>query len=410
MKKIIAHLCVVLFTAISWEGQSFAQDLEAAMKYKLQMEQHIVNDWPSMWFPEEVKSLLVGVIQNREQIKTYDIEVEIVNTRSTNSDVQGTQTKNTYRIYNSQPSLRQDHFYAVGAQFMDAYRETSCFGCPNNSAHLYFGHHPNNSSPDYHPGIFIRSRASVLDTKENYPGQDIYDLRYLALGPKSLAYSKDDFILYFSNGVEFADFEVHDDVIDNVPCKKVTRTTSSTNGKYRLEFWIAPNQGYSMRKILNESNDDILKRTVSFEIDVIQDKKSKTWYPKSWKREQKDEPKSDLCVVHDKELGIVKIHSINEGIDLVHFTINDIDIISPGTDVVWKLETSPPAEGSLIWDGNSIVSEGSYLLHSKGKTNRLRTLFVICVNITVLSGIVVAQLLRVYLRQQNSLKREKKHD
>ncbi len=166
-----------------------------------------------------------------------------------------------------------------------------------------------------------------------------------------------------------------------------------------MECWIAPDQGYSLRKATKnihnkERNEE--KENMSFEAEVEQHQPSGVWFPKSWRYSRKllingEETKNE-------ETGLVTVHALNEPIDPACFSMENMDIPA-GTEVIWALESPPPAKGTLYWDGHTIVSQGDFFLKQiEPQKRKSRMALIVSVNAALIFGIVALHLYRRYRR------------
>ncbi|MDR1382890.1 MAG: hypothetical protein LBJ67_03440, partial [Planctomycetaceae bacterium] len=164
------------------------------------------------------------------------------------------------------------------------------------------------------------------------------------------------------------------------------------NGTNSYIIWIAETQGPSIRKLILNSNVDIIYDEI-LEVDVTQESKTGIWYPSSWKYERRHDHKLRI-----REEGTVKKIVLNQPLPEHLFDMKTIPIIPKGARVRWLAKSIPPPdEGKLIWDGDNIISSGKYGLKLMNeKNNSSRIIRIILIDIVVLSAITAPILFRRY--------------
>jgi hypothetical protein len=148
-----------------------------------------------------------------------------------------------------------------------------------------------------------------------------------------------------------------------VMCQKIVSSSRMDNGTRSLTVWIAPSQGYAVRKIDYEAERTDIKKTkilskekTLVEIDVKQHQPDGIWFPSHWKLITHNE--NGLRAEHEVTVDVI---SLNEPIDPELFSLSNISLLRKGTPVSWLLSSAPPAKtGRLIWDGKNVVPVGEY--------------------------------------------------
>lgn len=75
------------------------------------------------------------------------------------------------------------------------------------------------------------------------------------------------------------------------------------------------------------------------------------WYPTRWVYERHQ--KGQLMAREEVEVNLI---SLNEPIDRNLYTLKGLERLTPDTPVTWRASSPlPPAKGSLIWDGETII-------------------------------------------------------
>lgn len=121
---------------------------------------------------------------------------------------------------------------------------------------------------------------------------------------------------------------------------------------------------------------------------------SDCWYPAKWIYERHEEGKLTMT-----ESVTVELISLNEPIDTALFTLKGLERLKPDTRVNWLASSPPPATGSLLWNGEEIVSGLPGRSFPDGFLNRPSRLpLMITVNVIVLSLIFLIYFLRRYFQ------------
>ncbi len=143
----------------------------------------------------------------------------------------------------------------------------------------------------------------------------------------------------------------------------------------RRDFYFDPAKGHALR--YEEVNGNFPKTRAVLENDLKRDAASGLWYPSHWFYENYMGSRLQY-----REENTLEAVSLNKRIDPAVFSPASIEGLKPGTPVQWNLDTPPPGEGKLIWDGNDVVSP----LHSARPASPLARLLRI---VFILAGIVM---------------------
>jgi hypothetical protein len=75
--------------------------------------------------------------------------------------------------------------------------------------------------------------------------------------------------------------------------------------------------------------------------------------------------------------------------------------LTPGMPVRWQMDSPPPAEGKLVWDGKKVVGLSEYKFGiATGNRNASRRMFLILVNVAEISAMIAIQCLRIWRKQR----------
>ena len=158
-------------------------------------------------------------------------------------------------------------------------------------------------------------------------------------------------------------------------------------------FWFDLECGSTIRKVWSSLGRSALMTELSNEIQ--QDKRTGIWYPNKWKFVKKS---GGYDLIEEYELEMI---SINQPIPPKNFDLPSAKELIPGTNVRWEMDSPPPAEGKLVWDGKKVVglSEYNFGVATAGSWSS-RRLFMICVNTAGISAILAIACYRAWRRQQ----------
>ena len=146
-----------------------------------------------------------------------------------------------------------------------------------------------------------------------------------------------------------------------------------------------------VRKILAKMMSD----EVTLTNEVTQDPKSKIWYPSHWEYEFRDH--TGLLEREECDLEVI---SLNESLPSTVFSCSNIPELIPGTTVRWMMDSSPPVEGKLVWDGKKVVGISDYnfgIITADPVSSR--RWFMIFVNTAGISAILAIICFRAWRRQ-----------
>jgi hypothetical protein len=360
----------------------------------------------------EAEKIFEKVLQSRQEIRNghFSLQCNLYN--------------DTLKIT---PELQLDVVFSGDKTRIDrVYQGRRVFLCQNcypNNTHILLNLSPRmmasdvNKSPNEElkqgkPYIVLYKKDSLKKNKYIIDSIDatILDVRTIGLLPISMMLSNDTSLEYYCSAFRHNQYIrnviIENDNIMDVPCKKISFDhvsipfdvyDESKNAiiKYtaitKRTFWISPNQDYLIRRA--EFCSSIGLNTF-IENEVKQDKKSSKWYTEKWTLRSEDEGKKQ------EEKVIIKIISINAPENDKVFDISQIKEFEPGTTVRWNMDSPPPAEGKLVWDGEKVVGLNEYKFGiATGGRETSRHMFIILVNIAGISAIIAIQCLRVWRRR-----------
>jgi hypothetical protein len=384
--------------------------------------------------PEETKKIIEDLFQksfaHREQITSGQIDItNRLTERRRNGKLENERTREITFAFDEKRQrvdLRDVHQFNPYAGNNTPFVAVGCVGCYKEDNRLLVDY-SRYVKPD---DPASESVLSIFDTSLQYKGEEVILLwtEELCVIPQYLVYfSTNRFptkktiedaksvlltttIGVLNSGV--TDVIITEEEYRGTPCKKIAFDTQYTNGSVGLvTLWIAEKQGYSLRKHHQQIRgappfdyEELL------EVDVAQDKDSGIWFPSAWHYERNYDgiPK----YVED---GLVKNVILNKPIPEKVFTMKDIKIIPAGVMVQWNSDIVPPPHGeqrlgSLLWDGNDIVTRGMFneslveKMIAENKSQRGKKIkTMLLVNTAIVALILAIFLWRYYqrLKQQN---------
>ena len=160
------------------------------------------------------------------------------------------------------------------------------------------------------------------------------------------------------------------------------------------KFLFDPTKDYALR--YEENPSSLLNDKRSIQNDLSQDAVSGLWYPSHWVFERYAQGE-----IVEREENFLEVISINQPIPPKNFDLSSVKELIPGTTVRWMVDSPPPAEGKLVWDGKKVVgiSDYNFAIATAGSWSS-RRLFMICVNTAGISAIIAIICLRAWRRQQ----------
>jgi hypothetical protein len=100
----------------------------------------------------------------------------------------------------------------------------------------------------------------------------------------------------------------------------------------------------------------------------------------------------------------LEVISLNTSLPSSLFSCRNIPELIPGTTVRWEMDSPPPAEGKLVWDGKKVVGISDYkfgIITADRQSSR--RWFIIFVNAAGISAIIAIICFRVWRRQQRMI-------
>jgi len=215
--------------------------------------------------------------------------------------------------------------------------------------------------------------------------------------------SLDIYLDILKNGA--SDIQVSDELVDHKNLTKVFFTLPvrmrgyddnsddpPIDIKQRYTFWFDLECGSTIRKVSITLGRSALVTELLNEIRL--DQKTGIWYPCKWKFVRKS---GGYDLVEDYELEMI---SINQPIAAKNFDMSSVKELIPGTNVRWEMDSPPPADGKLLWDGKKVVGLSDYNISLAMAGNwSSRRMFMICVNAAGISTIITIACFRAWRRQ-----------
>jgi hypothetical protein len=139
---------------------------------------------------------------------------------------------------------------------------------------------------------------------------------------------------------------VHEDAVDGISCLRLDLELVS---KTRMSFWIAPQLGHCILRVLGTNDEIGITDEVKFT--AQQWARSGIWFPASYAHRRQRAGR-----VFDHEAGSVTIHSINEAIPATAYELKSFRIpVGHGVQIV-----PGPDGSSRMWDGEKIVLKSGH--------------------------------------------------
>jgi hypothetical protein len=183
------------------------------------------------------------------------------------------------------------------------------------------------------------------------------------------------------------------DELNNNAEKKISEEAFKKSREFQMSYYFDPQKNYIIRKVelkfILSGWGDVLNN------EVKQDLQSKIWYPSHWVYESKE-----MDNVYKEEYDL-EMTDINKPVSNSYFDMSSLKKLEVGTTVRWNMDSPPPAEGRLVWDGKKVVGISEYKFGiATGGRETSRHMFIILVNIAGISAIIAIQCLRVWRRRR----------
>jgi hypothetical protein len=359
----------------------------------------------------DIEKLFSSMLQNREKITSGQWEINYTYANMEGEKAAGRVTRHIQLAFDQdRRRVERTSTYLNGFVIDDI----GCIGCYQPNLIL---HYSNQLERGLDSSELVKRKAvTFYDTsqleedlelkmwKKDYglkPQYLVSFLTYRYPNEEQVTTAKERWRNLTLNVWEMSDVLLTQEDYKGVTCQKVSFVTIAGNGTISQEYWISETQGFSIRKIV--FNSDMIKDRHScetLEVDVAQESRTGLWYPSSWRYgRDKNDGKPSI-----REEGTVKKVVLNQPLPEHLFDMKTISIIPKGTRVRWLAKSIPPPdEGKLVWDGEKIISSGKYGLKLiNEKKNGSRVIKIVLINVVVLSAIAAS----IFLRRYRMLKKK----
>jgi len=179
---------------------------------------------------------------------------------------------------------------------------------------------------------------------------------------------------------------------------------SKSKERFLYSIWMVPEQNFLVRKIerqsvpvnVTDTNDPFYNNWHSITTNKARkDDISGLWYPFYWVHECK---LNGNFYTKDEVWMDVK-NGYNQKLDSRLFLLEQRNEIEPLCPIAWELNTPQPVKGSMIWDGKKIIGKDDQMPDENVMSRKyFRFLFVLFVNIALISGLFLSLYIRKFRR------------
>lgn len=358
---------------------------------------------------KEMEEIYAKTIEHRDKLKSCEMEITTTYTHDKNGPVNGSSV--FVKLYVDGDKIRAERHHSSKRFNIDS-NQVYCDACINvPDCYLFFDNYSTKQNPNVNGAIQFADKALLRkeDPKYFFP-----DFRYLACSMNMTPKTKEPLLDFFydklwlsnSPGPIIWKVDIADDLYRGVKCKKIKQELPGT----LRTTWISPEQGYSLRRIEQKICDregNVLE-CYEIEVEVAQNEKSSLWFPSKWNFYKKS-----VDGVETSNKGEIRVTSLNQPIDPARFTMQDIELIPAGADVIWALETEklpPEWKLPLIWDGKNVINKGVYseeIINERKSESSNRRLLIISVNVILISSFAIIYLCKKMLINKPVIKGEK---
>jgi hypothetical protein len=186
----------------------------------------------------------------------------------------------------------------------------------------------------------IYSIEKETDIKQKL--SEFRDLLILGFSSSGLALHApiDDFVC----SPERKNLRMTDDILNGIPCKRVSFEYIRTNAK--ADYWIVPEMGYSIIRLACKTGDGTGEEETNLQLK--KDEPSGIWFPASskWERFENKE-------LTDSEELQIEVVSFNKKLDHFYFTPSTMNVPAGAVVIIPPLS----AYQNYFWDGEKVVDE-----------------------------------------------------
>ncbi|HUY90946.1 MAG TPA: hypothetical protein VMV10_19575 [Pirellulales bacterium] len=298
----------------------------------------------------------------------------------------------TRTVYFDGAKIRGDTSKPYGvrppAAHADKHTDVSCFGCYSNDMHF--------SCTDRMSEDGAPLAASITD--RNHVNEDadyVPDPRWIGFIPIDSFGMRNYHMDYVVGGKGSEAAQVTRENLNGHECQRLEfkRPWGST-----ARVWIAPAASYSVMRNEVEFDNGGVHYVDRVDVEVEKHLASGIWFPTKAYFERRETRAGATQVTMEEKLAI-DVRQLNEAVAPSVFSLGGVEILKPGTKIMWVSDRPAPVAGAqlLEWNGEKLVAARGLAPRRppQGRVNRLPLLYFNC---AVVAALVAAVALHRHYR------------